>query len=327
MRRREFITLLGGAAAWPVAARAQQPERMRRIGVLVGFAESDPQSPVFLAAFRHSLERLGWKEGLNIRIEYRWGAGDPTRMRAHAKELIGTSPDILVAESTPATASLQAETRTTPIVFLQAGNPVGSGFVASIARPSRNLTGFTNYAPTLGGKWLELLKEVAPRLVRTAALFNPKTHTGQYWSVLEAGAQTVNVTFAKAAVAEAAEIERAVAAMSGEPSGGLLVMPDSFTMSHRETIVASAARHGVPAIYAFRAFPESGGLMSYGMDMISVYRDAAAYVDRILRGERPADLPVQAPTRFELGINLKTAKALGLEAPPTLLARADEVIE
>ena len=226
MRRREFITLLGGAAAWPLAARAQQPERMRRIGVLVGFAESDPQSPVFLAAFRHSLERLGWKEGLNIRIEYRWGAGDPTRMRAHAKELIGTSPDILVAESTPATASLQAETRTTPIVFLQAGNPVGSGFVASIARPSRNLTGFTNYAPTMGGKWLELLKEVAPRLVRTAALFNPKTHTGQYWSVLEAGAQTVNVTFAKAAVAEAAEIERAVAAMSGEPSGGLLVMPD-----------------------------------------------------------------------------------------------------
>jgi ABC-type uncharacterized transport system substrate-binding protein len=328
MRRREFITLLSGAAAaWPLAARAQQPERMRRVGVLLGFAESDPESPGTLATFRHSLERLGWKDGHTVRIEYRWGAGDPTRMRAHAKELIGTSPDVLVTESTPATAALQAETRTTPIVFLQAGNPVGSGFVTSFARPGGNLTGFTNYAPTMGGKWLELLKEVAPRLVRAAALFNPKTHTGQYWGVLEAAAQIVNVPFAKAAIAEAAEIERAVEAMSGEPSGGLLVMPDSFTMSHRETIVASAARHRVPAIYAFRAFPASGGLMSYGMDMISVYRDAAAYVDRILRGEKPGDLPVQAPTRFELVINLKTAKALGLEVPPTLLARADEVIE
>lgn len=225
---------------------------MRRIGILLGFAESDPESPARLAAFRHGLERLGWKEGHNVRIEYRWGAGDPTRMRAHAKELIGTSPDVLVAESTPATAVLQAETRTTPIVFLQAGNPVGSGFVTSFPRPGGNLTGFTNYAPTMAGKWLELLKEVVPRLVRTAALFNPKTHTGQYWGVLEAEAQSVNVQFAKAAVADAAEIERAVEAMSGEPSGGLLVMPDSFTMSHRGTIVASAARHRVPAIYAHR---------------------------------------------------------------------------
>ena len=234
-------------------------------------------------------------------------------MRAHAKELIGTSPEILVAESTPATAALQAETRTTPIVFLQAGNPVGSGFVTSFARPGGNLTGFTNYAPSMGGKWLELLKEVAPRLVRAAALFNPKTHTGQYWGVLEAAAKSVHVQFAKAAVADAAEIERAVEAMQGEPSGGLLVMPNSFTMSHQETIVAAAARHRVPAIYAFRAFPASGGLMSYGMDMISVYRDAAAYVDRILRGEKPGDLPVQAPTKFELVVNLKTAKALGLD--------------
>jgi putative tryptophan/tyrosine transport system substrate-binding protein len=220
MRRREFFGALGGAASWPLAARARERERMRRIGILLGFAESDPESPARLAAFRHGLE-------------YRWGAGDPTRMRAHAKELIGTSPDVLVAESTPATAVLQAETRTTPIVFLQAGNPVGSGFVTSFPRPGGNLTGFTNYAPTMAGKWLELLKEVVPRLVRTAALFNPKTHTGQYWGVLEAEAQSVNVQFAKAAVADAAEIERAVEAMSGEPSGGLLVMPDSFTMSHR----------------------------------------------------------------------------------------------
>jgi ABC-type uncharacterized transport system substrate-binding protein len=240
---------------------------------------------------------------------------------------MGTSPDVLVTESTPATAALQSETRTTPIVFLQAGNPVGSGFVTSFARPGGNLTGFTNYVPTMGGKWLELLKEVVPRLVRAAALFNPKTHTGQYWAVLEAAAQTVNVQFAKAAVADAAEIERAVEVMSGEPSGGLLVMPDSFTASHQETIVALAARHRVPAIYAFRVFPASGGLMSYGMDMISVYGDAAAYVDRILRGEKPAELPVQAPTKFELIINLRTAKALGLEISPTVLARADEVIE
>jgi ABC-type uncharacterized transport system substrate-binding protein len=328
MRRREFIAVFGGVVAvWPMAARAQQHEQMRRIGVLVGFAESDPESPARLAAFRQSLERLGWKEGHNVRVEYRWGAGDPTRMRAHAKELIGTSPDVLVAESTPATAALQAETRITPIIFLQAGNPVGSGFVASFARPGGNLTGFTNYAPSMGGKWLELLKEVVPPLVRVAALFNPQTHTGQYWGVLEAAAQTVNVQFEKAAVANAVEIERAVEGMSGEPHGGLMVMPDSFTMSHQETIVASAVRHRIPAIYAFRAFPVNRGLMSYGMDMISVYRDAAGYVDRILRGEKPADLPVQGPTRFELVINLKTARALGLEVPPTLLARADEVIE
>jgi ABC-type uncharacterized transport system substrate-binding protein len=328
MRRREFIAVFGGVVAvWPMAARAQQHEQMRRIGVLVGFAESDPESPARLAAFRQSLERLGWKEGHNVRVEYRWGAGDPTRMRAHAKELIGTTPDVLVAESTPATAALQAETRITPIIFLQAGNPVGSGFVASFARPGGNLTGFTNYAPSMGGKWLELLKEVVPPLVRVAALFNPQTHTGQYWGVLEAAAQTVNVQFEKAAVANAVEIERAVEGMSGEPHGGLMVMPDSFTMSHQETIVASAVRHRIPAIYAFRAFPVNRGLMSYGMDMISVYRDAAGYVDRILRGEKPADLPVQGPTRFELVINLKTARALGLEVPPTLLARADEVIE
>jgi ABC-type uncharacterized transport system substrate-binding protein len=328
MIRREFITLLGGAAAWPLVARAQQPEQMRRIGVLVGFAKSDPESPARFAAFRQGLERLGWKDGHNVRVEYRWGAGDPTRMRAHAKELIGTTPDVLVAESTPATAALQAETRITPIIFLQAGNPVGSGFVTSFARPGGNLTGFTNYAPSMGGKWLEILKEVVPPLARVAALFNPQTHTGQYWGVLEAAAQTVNVQFEKAAVADAVEIERAVKGMSGEPRGGLMVMPDSFTMSHQETIVASAARHRIPAIYAFRAFPVSGGLMSYGMDMISVYRDAAGYVDRILRGEKPGDLPVQGgPTRFELVINLKTAKALGLDVPPTLLALADEVIE
>jgi putative ABC transport system substrate-binding protein len=328
MRRREFITLLGGAAAaWPLAARAQQTDRMRRIGMLIGTAENDPELPLRLAAFLQTLERLGWKESLNLRIDYRWGAGDPDRTRAYAKELIRATPDIVVAESTPATAALQQESRTTPIIFVQAGNPVGSGFVASFARPGGNLTGFTNYVPSMGSKWLELLKEIAPRLARAAALFNPKTHTGQYWGVLDAAAQSFNVKFTKAAVEDAAEIGRAVEVMVGEPSGGLLVMPDSFTLSHRETIVALTTRYRVPAIYAFKVFPVSGGLISYGMSLVAVYRDAASYVDRILRGEKPGDLPVQAPTKFELVINLTTAKALGLEVPPTLLARADEVIE
>ena len=248
------------------------PERAspfsRRFLPLVGFAESDPELPARLAAFRRGLERLGWKEGHSVRIEYRWGAGDPTRMRAHAKELMGTSPDVLVTESTPATAALQSETRATPIVFLQAGNPVGSGFATSFARPGGNLTGFTNYAPTMGGKWLELLKEVVPRLVRAAALFNPKTHTGQYWAVLEAAAQTVNVQFAKAAVADAAEIERAVEVMSGQPSGGLLVMPDSFTMSHQETIVAwprgTACPRSTPFARSPRAADGQDGAMRCG---------------------------------------------------------------
>ena len=328
MKRREFITFIGGAAAaWPVAARGQQGERVRRIGMLLGFAESDPESPSRLSAFRHGLDRLGWKEGQNARIEYRWGAGDPTRMRAHAKELIGTSPEVLVAESTPATAALQVETQTTPIVFLQAGNPVGSGFVTSFARPGGNLTGFTNYVPSMGSKWMELLKEIAPGLARAAALFNPKTHTGQYWGVLEAAAQSLNVKFTKAAVEDAAEIRQAIENLAGEPSGGLLVMPDSFTLSHRGTIVALTARYHVPAIYAFKVFPVSGGLISYGMSLVAVYRDAASYVDRILRGEKPGDLPVQAPTKFELVINLKTAKALGLTVPLIMQMTADEVIE
>jgi putative tryptophan/tyrosine transport system substrate-binding protein len=328
MRRRGFIAFLGDAAAWPLATRAQQADRVRRIGMLFGLAENDPESPLRLAAFRQTLERLGWKEGVNLRIDYRWGgAGDPDRMRSYAKELIGATPDVVVAESTPATAALQQGTPTTPLIFVHAGNPVGSGFVASFARPGGNLTGFTNYAPAMGGKWLELLKEIAPRLTRAAALFNPKTHTGQYWDVLDAAAESFNVKFTKAPVENAAEIGRAVEVIAGEPSGGLVVMPDSFTLSHRETIVGLTARYSVPAIYAFKVFPVSGGLISYGMSLFAVYRDVASYVDRILRGEKPGDLPVQAPTKFEMVINLNTAKALGLTVSPTLLARADEVIE
>jgi ABC-type uncharacterized transport system substrate-binding protein len=328
MKRREFITLLGGAvAAWPLAAHAQQPGRVRRIAMLVGATENDPEAPLSLEAFRQTLNQLGWKEGVSVRIDTRWGHGDPDRMGAYAKELIGTAPDVAVADSTPAALALQRESRTTPIIFIQAGSPVGSGLVANLARPGGNLTGFTNYVPSMGGKWLELLKEVAPRLARVAALFNPKTHTGQYWDVLEAATQSLGVTFGKAAVEDDGGIARALEALAGEPAGGLIVMPDSFTMSHRETIVALAARHRVPTVYPFRVFPAQGGLMSYGMNRVGVYRDAASYVDRVLRGEKPGDLPVQAPTTFELVINLKTAKALGLDVPWFLQQRADEVIE
>jgi ABC-type uncharacterized transport system substrate-binding protein len=326
MKRRDFITLLGGATvAWSLAARAQ--ERMRRIAMLVGAAESDPEAPLSLEGFRQTLNQLGWKEGINVSIDTRWGAGDPDRIHAYAKELIDTAPDVAVADSTPAALALQRESRTTPIIFIQAGNPVGSGLVANLARPGGNLTGFTNYVPSMAGKWLELLKEVAPRLARVAALFNPKTHTGQYWDVLDTTTQSLGVTFGKAAVEDDGGIARALETMAGEPAGGLIVMPDSFTMSHRETIVALAARHRVPTVYPFRVFAAQGGLMSYGMNRVGVYRDAASYVDRVLRGERPGDLPVQAPTTFELVVNLKTAKALGLDVPWFLQQRADEVIE
>jgi ABC-type uncharacterized transport system substrate-binding protein len=328
VRRREFITLLGGAAAaWPLAAHAQQRERMRYIAMLVGATENDPEAPLSLEGFRQTLNQLGWKEGISVHIDTRWGGGDPDRIRAYARELIDTAPDIAVADSTPAALALQQESRTTPIIFIQAGNPVGSGLVANLARPGGNLTGFTNYVPSMGGKWLELLKEVAPRLARVAALFNPKTHTGQYWNVLGTAAQALGVTFGKAAVEDDSGIARAVEAMAGEPAGGLIVMPDSFTMSHRETIVALAARHRVPTVYPFRVFAAQGGLMSYGMNRVGVYRDAASYVDRVLRGEKPGDLPVQAPTTFELVVNLKTAKALGLDVPWILQQRAEEVIE
>jgi putative ABC transport system substrate-binding protein len=325
--RRKFLATLGGAAAWPLTARAQQPDRVRRIAVLVGATENDPEAPLMSEAFRQTLNQLGWKEGVSVRIDTRWGAGDLDRMRAYAKELIETAPDVAVADSTPAALALQRESRTTPIIFIQAGNPVDSGLVANLARPRGNLTGFTNYVPSMGGKWLELLKEVAPQLARVAALFNPKTHTGQYWDVLGAATQSLGVTFGKAAVEDDGGIARAVEAMAGEPAGGLIVMPDSFTMSHRETILALAARHRVPTVYPFRVFAASGGLMSYGMSRAGVYRDAALYVDRVLRGEKPSDLPVQAPTKFELVVNLKTAKTLGLDVPWFLQQRADEVIE
>jgi ABC-type uncharacterized transport system substrate-binding protein len=329
LRRRQFITLLAGgaAAAWPFAGLAQQTGRMRRIALLVGATENDPEAPLSLEAFRQTLNQLGWKEGISVHIDTRWGSGNPDRMHAYAKELITAAPDVAVADSTPAALALHRESEITPIIFVQAGNPVGSGLVANLARPGGNLTGFTNYVPSMAGKWLELLKEVAPRLSRVAALFNPKTHTGQYWDVLEAATQSVGVTFDKAAVDDDGGIARAVQAMAGEPAGGLIVMPDSFTMSHRETIIALAGEYRVPTIYPFRVFATTGGLMSYGMNRAASYRDAASYVDRVLRGEKPGDLPVQAPSTFELVVNLKTAKTLGLDVPWILQQRADEVIE
>jgi putative ABC transport system substrate-binding protein len=328
MKRRQFITLLGGAAVtWPRAARAQQGERTRRIGVLIGTLENDPEASLRVGEFRQALAKLGWSESRNVAIEFRFGAGDPNRMRAQAEELTGISLDIVVAESTPAAVALRQETAAVPIVFLQVANPIGSGLVASLARPGGNVTGFTNFEPAIGGKWLELLKEIAPGVTRAIAVFNPETHSGQYWQSLEAAAASLTVTFKRAAARDAAGIESALTGLAREPDGGVLVMPDAFTLAHRELIITLVARHRLPAIYPFEVFTKSGGLLSYGIDQVELYRRAAVYVDRILKGERPADLPVQAPTKFELIVNIKTAKALGIDVPWFLQQRADEVIE
>jgi putative tryptophan/tyrosine transport system substrate-binding protein len=328
VRRREFIHLLcGAAAAWPRVAHAQQADRVRRIGVLIGTLENDPEASLRVGEFRQALAKLGWSEGRNVVIEFRFGAGDPNRMRAQAKELTGISPDVVVAESTPAAVALRQETVAVPIVFLQVANPIGSGLVASLARPGANLTGFTNFEPAIGGKWLELLKEIAPGVTRAIAIFNPETHSGQYWQSLEAAAPSLAVDFNRAAARDAAGIESALAGLAREPNGGVLVMPDAFTLAHRELIITLAVRHRLPAIYPFAVFTKNGGLLSYGVDQVEIYRRAAVYVDRILKGEKPADLPVQAPTKFELIVNLKTAKALGIDVPWFLQQRADEVIE
>jgi len=327
LRRRQFITLLGGAAAaWPFVARAQQSDRVYRVGMLTGQPEADPENASRLAAFRQALGKFGWSEGRNLFIDIRWGAGDPDRMRVLAKELNGLAPDIVVSESTPATAALRQEIPNVPIVFSQVANPVGAGFAASFARPGGNITGFTNFEPSMGGKWLELLKELAPHVARTTAIFNPKTHSGQYWQSIEAAVPSLAVTFTRSPVGDATEIERAVEAFARDPNGGLLVMPDAFTLTHRE-LIALAERRRLPSIYAFRVFPASGGLLSYGVDQVEIYRRKAAYVDRILRGANPGELPIEGPTKFELVINLKTAKALGLDVPWILQQRADEVIE
>jgi putative ABC transport system substrate-binding protein len=331
VKRREFITLLGGAAAaWPLAARAQQRERMRRIGVLMGYPESDSEAQTKIAAFRDGLQKLGWTEGRNTRIDTRWATpADAESMERFAKELVALQPDLILSSTTPTTAALLQQTRTIPIVFATVADPVGSGFVASFPRPGGNVTGFVVFEASLAGKWLELLKEIVPRVNRITFLFNPATATYAefYLNPFKAAAESFAVEAIAAPVRDRSELESVVSAQAREPNGGLIVMPDSFTDLHRAEIASLAARYRLPAVYPRRIFTEVGGLLSYGIDQLDNFRLAATYADRILKGEKPADLPVQAPTKFELVINLKTAKMLGLEVPPTLLARADEVIE
>ena len=330
MRRRQFITLVGGAAvAWPLAVRAQQPERMRRIGVLMSTAADDPESQFRLAAFLQGLQGFGWTVGQNVQIDTRWASGDVVRLCSYAAELLSLSPDIMVAGGRAATVVPQVRQAGSdiPIVFVQGVDPVGTGYVASLARPGGNTTGFTQFEYTLSGKWLQLLKEVAPGMTHAAVLRELGGAGIGQWAVLQAAASSPPVELSPVNAGEPAEIERAVAAFAREPNGGLIVVVSSWATVHRDLIVALAAKHRLPAIYPYRYFVTGGGLMSYGPDLIDQYRRAAGYVDRILKGEKPANLPVQNPTKYALAINLKTANALGLEVPPTLLARADEVIE
>ena len=330
MRRREFITLLGGAAAWPQAAHAQQGARLRRLGVLIPYAESDAEAQSEIAAFRQTLEHLGWRDGGNLAIEYRWAGGDPSRIRAYAKELVALAPDAIFCRTTPVTAALAQETRTIPIVFVNVSDPVGAGFAASIARPGGNITGFTNVQQSLGGKWVELLKELDPRISRIGVLFSPTTSPGRgmfYRRLIEDAARSIAVETIAAPVEGAAEIETAVATFAQASGLGLIVQPDVTTTDHRTLILRLATQYRLPAVYPFRFFVAEGGLASYGVNVVDLYRRAAGYVDRILKGDKPGDLPVQAPVKFELVINLKTARSLGLEVPPILLATADEVIE
>jgi len=330
MKRREFIALLCGAVtAWPLAVRAQQPDRMRRIGVLMGFAENDSRGQAHMAAFRDGLQKLGWTEGRNIRIDTRWAAFDAESRQRFAKELIALQPALILSHSTPTTAELLLQTRTIPIIFATVTDPVGSGFVANLPRPGGIVTGFTLVEPTMAAKWVELLKEIAPHVNRVAMLFNPATATyaDYFLKPFEAAALSFAVEAIAAPARDTSELQSVIAAQVREPNGGLIVMPDSFTDANHEEITSLADRYRLPAVYAYRFFAERGGLLSYGADLSDNFRRAAEYVDRILKGERPADLPVQAPTKYELVINLKTAKALGLKIPPSLLARADEVIE
>jgi putative ABC transport system substrate-binding protein len=327
--RREFITLLGGvAAAWPVAARAQQPERTRSIGVLMGFTQSDAETTARIVKFRHELARLGWREGYNTQIEWRFGGGSPDRFATLAKELVAQQPDVIVGHTTPVAAALHRETRTIPVVFVTVSDPIGSGFIASLARPGRNFTGVLHYEEGIPGKWLALLKEIAPNIARVALLANPKTTAYDYFMrSAQAAAPSLGVELSASPVVDASDIERVVESLARMSNGGLVSLPDATTLLHRDLIIAQAAKHRVVAVYTAREFVVAGGLMSYGTSQVEMFGQTASYVDRILRGTDPAELPVQAPTRYETILNLKTAKALGIEVPSSLLVRADEVIE
>ena len=330
MRRREFITLLGGAAAaWPLAARAQQGERMRRIGVLLNMTEDDSEWQFRLAAFRQGLLALGWIENRNIQIDYRFAGGDdPVRVRTLAAELVSSAPDLIVAHTTPVTTALKATTHSIPVIFAVVNDPVGQGLIASLARPGGNVTGFTYIDFEMMGKWLEMLTEMAPNVTRAAIIFNPATSYYQTW-VRELAIMPKRPTseIVAAPVPDQVELETAIAAIARDPGSGLIIAADVFNTTHRRSIISLAARHRVPTVYFTRYFATEGGLLSYGPDIPDIFQRTATYIDRILNGAKPADLPAQAPTKYELVINLKTAKALGLDIPPTLLARADEVIE
>jgi len=328
-RRKFLVTLGGAAAAWPLAARAQQGDRMRRLGILMVGAESDPQYQADVAVFREGLQKLGWVDGQNIRIEVRWAGFDAETMRRYAKELIALQPDLILSNDTPTTATLLQQTRSVPIVFATVADPVGSGFVASFARPGGNATGFAVYEASLGGKWLELLKETVPSVSRVVVIFNPATapFAENHLKSLNNAAPSFGVEARVAHVSDVSELETVVATQAREPNSGLIVLNEDFMIAHRVEIVSPAARYRLPAVYPFRFFAELGGLISYGVNLNDNFRRAVPYADRILRGAKPSELPVQAPVKFELVINLTTAKALGLTVPPTLLGRADEVIE
>jgi putative tryptophan/tyrosine transport system substrate-binding protein len=329
VKRREFITFAGSAAvAWPLDLRAQQGERVRRIGVLHSLAAGDPDGPARMTAFLLGLQQLGWVDGRNIRIEMRWAGGNADLDRRYAAELVALAPDVLLATASPTVAALQAATRAVPIVFAHAVDPVGAGFVDSLARPGGNATGFVLFEYAVSAKWLELLKEIAPAVTRVAILRDPTTAAGMgQFGAIQAVAPSFGVEVNPVNLRDAAAIDRAVAAFAGTSNGGLIITASALFVVHRELIITLAARHKLPAVYYRRGFVDDGGLISYGPDLVDQYRRAASYVDRILKGEKPADLPVQAPTKYELVINLKTAKALGIAIPPTLLGRADEVIE
>ena len=328
MSRREFITLLGGAAAWPLAARAQQSGPTRRIGVLMNLTADDPMTPVRVTAFAQGLQELGWIAGRNVRIDYRWGAGDPDLFRKYATELVALGPDVIVGSTTSIVRELQRATPALPIVFVGVIDPVGGGLVASLARPGGNATGFALFEYGMSGKWLELLKEIAPRITRVAVIRDPTATGGSgQLAAIQVVAPSFGVELSPVDTRDADGIERAVSALARETNAGLIVTGSTSALAHRELIINLVARYPLPAIYPFRPFVAGGGLAYYGADSADQFRRAAGYVDRILKGEKPADLPVQAPTKYELVINLKTAKTLGIEVPPTLLARADEVIE
>ena len=330
MRRREFIrAIAGSAAAWPLAAYGQQSEHIRHIGVLMAFSENDPEAQSWAAGFREELGRLGWTEGHNVQIDTRWATADVGSLQQFAKQLAALRPDLILTASTPATAAMRQQTNTIPIVFAMVGDPVGSGFVVSLSRPGGNLTGFTPIENSLGGKWVELLKEIAPRVARVAIVFDPgmAPFASYYLNPFKAAAASLGMEAIVAPVDDMAELERAIATSAHEPNSGLIVMPDAFMIGHHTDITSLVARYHVPTVYPFRIFAEGGGLVSYGSSALDEFRQAASYADRILKGAKPSELPVQTPINFDLVINLKTAKALGLDVPSSIRLRADEVIE